>query len=57
MRVAVPTNNPGGLQGVRSDHFGHCDLFAFLDVPKYIVNEHLLRSDCSIPFSHQTTIL
>ena len=57
MRVAVPTNNPGGLQGVRSDHFGHCDLFAFLDVPKYIVNVHSLRSDCSIPFSHQTTIL
>ncbi|MBT8359597.1 MAG: NifB/NifX family molybdenum-iron cluster-binding protein [Deltaproteobacteria bacterium] len=31
MRVAVPTNNPGGLQGVRSAHFGHCDLFTIVN--------------------------
>jgi len=31
-RIAVPSNNPGGLEGVRSDHFGHCDLFTLVDI-------------------------
>ncbi|MDR9500726.1 MAG: NifB/NifX family molybdenum-iron cluster-binding protein [Desulfurivibrionaceae bacterium] len=32
MKIAVPTNNPGGIGASRSDHFGHCDLFTLLDV-------------------------
>jgi len=32
MRVAVPTNNPGGLEAERSDHFGHCDVFTVVDL-------------------------
>ncbi len=32
MRVAVPTNNPGGLLAERSDHFGHCDLFTVVEL-------------------------
>jgi len=30
MRLAVPTDNPGGLLGLRSEHFGHCDLFTIV---------------------------
>jgi predicted Fe-Mo cluster-binding NifX family protein len=32
MKVAVPTNNPGGLSATRSGHFGHCDLFTLVDI-------------------------
>lgn len=32
MKVAIPTNNPGGLEASRSDHFGHCDLFTLVEV-------------------------
>lgn len=40
MLLAVPTNNPGGLEAERSDHFGHCDVFTVveLDTNKEIVN-------------------
>jgi len=31
-KVAVPSNNPGGLEAVRSDHFGHSDVFTLLEV-------------------------
>ena len=30
MRVAIPTNNPGGLDAERSAHFGHCDVFTVI---------------------------
>ena len=30
--VAVPSNNPGGMEAARSDHFGHSDLFTLLEV-------------------------
>ncbi len=32
MKVAIPTNNPGGLEASRSDHFGHCDFFTLVEV-------------------------
>lgn len=32
MKVAVPTNNPGGIEAERSDHFGHCEVFTVLDL-------------------------
>lgn len=31
MRVAVPSNNPGGLEAERSEHFGHCDVFTLVE--------------------------
>jgi predicted Fe-Mo cluster-binding NifX family protein len=31
-RVAVPSTGEGGLDGQRSGHFGHCDVFTFIDV-------------------------
>ncbi len=30
--LAVPSNNPGGLEAGRSDHFGHCDLFTLIKI-------------------------
>ena len=32
MRIAVPSNNPGGLEAQRSEHFGHCDIFTLVDL-------------------------
>ncbi len=31
-KVAVPSNNPGGMEASRSDHFGHSDLFTLLEI-------------------------
>jgi predicted Fe-Mo cluster-binding NifX family protein len=30
--VAVPSMHPGGLDAVRSGHFGHCDVFTLVHV-------------------------
>ena len=32
MRIAIPTDNPGGLQALRSGHFGHCDVFTIIEL-------------------------
>lgn len=32
MRIAVPSNAPGGLAADRSEHFGHCELFTLVDI-------------------------
>lgn len=32
MRIAIPTNNPGGMQARRSEHFGHCDVFTVVEL-------------------------
>ncbi len=32
LRIAVPTDNPGGMAASRSDHFGHCDLFTVINL-------------------------
>lgn len=31
MKIAFPSNNPGGLQSSRSDHFGHCEVFTIVE--------------------------
>ena len=31
-RIAVPSNGDGGLNAQRSGHFGHCDVFTFIDL-------------------------
>ena len=31
-RVAIPSIEAGGLDGQRSGHFGHCDVFTLVDV-------------------------
>jgi predicted Fe-Mo cluster-binding NifX family protein len=30
--LAVPSNNPGGMDAERSDHFGHCDVFTLVKI-------------------------
>jgi predicted Fe-Mo cluster-binding NifX family protein len=32
MRIAIPTDNPGGMQALRSGHFGHCDIFTIIEL-------------------------
>ncbi len=32
MRIAIPTNNPGGMEASRSEHFGHCDVFTLVEM-------------------------
>ena len=31
-RIAIPSLGSGGLDGQRSQHFGHCDAFTLIDV-------------------------
>ena len=33
-RIAVPSQGNGGIDGQRSGHFGHCDVFTLVDVEK-----------------------
>ena len=37
MKVAFPSENPGGMQAALSDHFGHCAVFTLVDVDKDVV--------------------
>lgn len=32
MRIAIPSENPGGLKANRSEHFGHCDNFTVVSL-------------------------
>lgn len=34
IRIAVPSENPGGLNAQRSGHFGRCDVFTIVDIEK-----------------------
>lgn len=56
IRIAVPSNGNGGLKGIRSEHFGHCDVFTLIDVENGIVKkESVLNYDghghggCMVP--------
>ena len=48
LRIAVPTNNPGGLNAERSDHFGQCDLFTIIE----IANGEIINSDILENITH-----
>lgn len=32
MKIAIPTDAPGGLKSQRSGHFGHCDMFTVVEM-------------------------
>ena len=32
MRVAIPSNKPGGMDAARSEHFGSCDVFTVVNL-------------------------
>ena len=38
-RIAIPSNGKGGLDATRSGHFGHCDVFTFIDVENGEINK------------------
>ncbi len=56
MRIAVPSNGRGGLDGTRAGHFGHCDVFTIIDCENgeivdvnIIDNEEHVQGGCMVP--------
>ena len=67
-RIAVPSLGTGGLEGQRSGHFGHCDVFTFVDVEEGEIKEVLtlpnvshVQGGCMVPVNllaeHNVTAL
>ena len=55
-RIAIPSIGNGGLDGQRSGHFGHCDVFTFVDVEEgeiknitTIPNQSHVQGGCMVP--------
>ncbi|MFZ5562988.1 MAG: NifB/NifX family molybdenum-iron cluster-binding protein [Thermodesulfobacteriota bacterium] len=55
-RIAIPSNGEGGLDGMRSGHFGHCDVFTLVDVKdgkivqvSTIANGGHVQGGCMVP--------
>ncbi|BBO75268.1 dinitrogenase iron-molybdenum cofactor biosynthesis [Desulfosarcina widdelii] len=55
-RIAVPSMEAGGLNGKRSGHFGHCDVFTLIDVKdgaiekvSILPNQSHVQGGCMVP--------
>jgi len=55
-RIAIPSMEAGGLDGHRSGHFGHCDVFTLVDVKdgeidkvSTIANQSHVQGGCMVP--------
>jgi len=55
-RIAIPCIEAGGLDGQRSGHFGHCDVFTLVDVKggeikkvTTIPNQSHVQGGCMVP--------
>lgn len=55
-RIAIPSMGSGGMDGQRSGHFGHCDVFTFVDVEEgeikqviTIQNQEHVQGGCMVP--------
>ena len=55
-RIAVPSLEHGGIEGMRSGHFGHCDVFTLIDVENgkikdvsTIENQSHVQGGCMVP--------
>jgi len=55
-RIAVPSMEAGGLDGKRSGHFGHCDVFTLIDVKdgaiekvSILPNQSHVQGGCMVP--------
>lgn len=55
-RIAVPSNDNGGIDGTRAGHFGHCDVFTVIDVEdgrinnvSTIPNNGHVQGGCMVP--------
>ena len=55
-RIAIPSNGQGGLDGTRTGHFGHCDVFTLVDVQdneikdiSILANQEHVQGGCMVP--------
>jgi predicted Fe-Mo cluster-binding NifX family protein len=55
-RIAIPSIAEGGLDGMRSGHFGHCDVFTMVDVENgeikevsTVANGEHMQGGCMVP--------
>ncbi len=55
-RIAIPSIGNGGMDGQRSGHFGHCDVFTFVDVESgeiksvsTVQNQEHVQGGCMVP--------
>ena len=55
-RIAIPSVGNGGLDGQRSQHFGHCDAFTLVDVENgkisnvtIVSNQEHQEGGCMVP--------
>ncbi len=59
MKIAVPSDSPGGLDSMRSEHFGHCELFTIVELSEdksilsvdTIANKAHEAGGCVVPIS------
>jgi predicted Fe-Mo cluster-binding NifX family protein len=56
MKVAIPSDGDGGLNGKRSGHFGHCDVFTLIDIHdekishvEIVPNSTHIAGGCMVP--------
>jgi predicted Fe-Mo cluster-binding NifX family protein len=56
IRIAIPSEGKGGLDGLRAGHFGHCDVFTFVDLidgeiteVSVIENVSHVQGGCMVP--------
>lgn len=56
VRIAVPSEGEGGLDGQRAGHFGHCDVFTLIDVEdgkiqdvSILANKEHVQGGCMVP--------
>lgn len=67
-RIAIPSQGNGGLDGQRSGHFGHCDVFTLVDVEggeikktTMVPNQEHDQGGCMVPVNllakHKVTAL
>ncbi|MGB5158767.1 NifB/NifX family molybdenum-iron cluster-binding protein [Desulfobacterium sp. N47] len=55
-RIAIPSMEAGGLDGLRSGHFGQCDVFTLIDVEdgkiksvSTVPNQEHVQGGCMVP--------
>jgi predicted Fe-Mo cluster-binding NifX family protein len=55
-KIAIPSVENGGLDGQRSGHFGHCDVFTLVDVEEgeiknvtTLANQGHVQGGCMVP--------
>lgn len=56
VRIAIPSEGQGGLDGQRAGHFGHCDVFTLVDVEdgkivevSVLANKEHVQGGCMVP--------